>query len=92
MLKRISMSVGVLATLVTVGSAGPAVADAHGNASCIGFEASGIAPPGSSEEVPGGVAELQAFLRSTFGHPTGTVVSDFASLHLGSHEACDAGE
>ena len=92
MLKRTAMSAGVLANLVSIGFAGPAVADAHGDASCIGFEASGIAPPGSSDEVPGGVAELQVFLRNTFGHPTGAVVSDFAHLHLGSHEACDAGE
>lgn len=91
MRKRTFAPVGVIAVLLTIGFAGPAVADAHGNASCIGFEASGIAPPGSSEEVPGGVAELQVFLRNTFGHPTGAAVSEFASFHLGSHEACDAG-
>jgi hypothetical protein len=92
MFKRNSIAVGVVATALALGSASPAVADAHGNASCIGFEASGIAPQGSSDEFPGGPAELQAFLHDTFGHPTGAIVSGAAHEHLGSHEACDAGE
>jgi len=92
MFKRNSVRVGVTAVVLVLGSAGPAVADAHGNASCLGFEASGIAPAGSSDEFPGGVAELQAFLRENFPHQTGAIVSDAAHLHLGSHEACDAGE
>jgi hypothetical protein len=83
---------GVIAIALTFGSAAPAFADAHRNASCIGFEASGIAPPRSSEEFPGGPAELQAFLRHTFGHRTGTIISAVAKQHLGSHEACDASE
>jgi hypothetical protein len=92
MFKRISVWVGATATALTLGVAGPAAADAHDNASCIGFEASAIAPAGSSDEFPGGPAELQAFLRDTFGHPTGAIVSEVAHQHLGSHEACDAGE
>jgi hypothetical protein len=91
MLKRI-VGVGAIVLALTLGSAAPAFADAHRHASCIGFEASGIAPPGSSEEFPGGPAELQAFLHHTFGHRTGAVVSGVAKLHLGSHKACDAGE
>jgi hypothetical protein len=83
---------GIVALGLALGSAGPALADAHGNAGCIGFEASGIAPAGSSDEFPGGVAELQAFLRDSFGPPTGAIVSGAAKLHLGSHEACDADE
>lgn len=89
MMKR-AVAVGVAAVVTALGTAGPASAEAHDHASCVGFEASGIAPPGSSEEVPGGMAELQAFLRSAVGHPTGMIVSDVAHLHLGSHEACDA--
>jgi hypothetical protein len=85
-----SVRVGVIAIVLALGSAGSALADAHGNASCIGFEASGIAPAGSSDEFPGGVAELQAFLHDTFGHPTGVIISGVAKLHLRSHEACDA--
>jgi hypothetical protein len=63
-------------------------ADAQGNASCVGFEASAISPPGSSEEVPGGAPELIAFLKSEAGN-AGPVVSFVAKLHEGSHEACD---
>jgi hypothetical protein len=92
MFKRNAILAGLIATVVALGTAESALADAHGNASCIGFEASGIAPPGSSDEFPGGVAELQAFLRDNFGHPTGAIISEAAKLHLGSHEACDAGE
>ena len=92
MFRRNSIAVGVITTVLALGAAGPATADTHGNASCIGFEASGIAPPGSSDEFPGGVAELQAYLHSALGHPTGAVVSSVAHLHLGSHEACDAAE
>jgi ABC-type phosphate/phosphonate transport system substrate-binding protein len=87
-----SLGVVAVAAMLALGSAGPADADAHGNASCIGFEASGISPAGSSDEFPGGVPELQAFLHDTFGHPTGAIVSEVAHQHLGSHEACDAGE
>lgn len=92
MFKRKSVCVGVTALVLALGAAGSAVADAHGNASCIGFEASGIAPAGSSEEFPGGPAQLQAFLRDTFGHPTGAIVREVAHQHLGSHEDCDAVE
>jgi hypothetical protein len=92
MIKRNSLRIGAIAIVLVFGSAAPAVAEAHGNASCIGFEASGIAPPGSSDEFPGGVAELQAFLHDNFPHQTGAIVRDTARLHLGSHEACDAGE
>jgi hypothetical protein len=91
MFKR-AIGVVVIAIAITIGSAVPAFADAHRNASCIGFEASGIAPPGSSDEFPGGPAELQAFLHHNVGHPTGAIVSGVAKLHLRSHEACDAGE
>jgi hypothetical protein len=91
MFKRIPLA-GTAAIVLGLGVAGPAVADAHGNASCLGFEASGVAPAGSSDEFPGGPAQLQAYLREVFGHPTGVIVSEAAQQHLGSHEACDAGE
>jgi len=89
---RISTNVVAIAVVLALVPAGSALADAHGNASCLGFEASGIAPAGSSDEFPGGVAELQAFLHNTFGNQTGAIVSAAAHQHLGSHEACDAGE
>ena len=92
MTTRHPIAAGALAVAVALGSAGPALADARGNASCAGFEASAISPPGSLDEVPGGMPELQAFLRANAGRPTGAVVSSVARLHLGSHEACDAAE
>jgi hypothetical protein len=63
-------------------------ADAQGNASCVGLEASSLSPPGSSDEAPGGMPELIGFLKSEFGK-AGPVVSVVATLHEGSHEACD---
>lgn len=65
-----------------------ASADAGGNASCVGIEASAISPPGSSSEVPGGMPALIAFVRSAAGS-AGPFVSSVAKLHEGSHEACD---
>ncbi len=64
-------------------------ADAGSHASCIGIESSSISPPGSSDEFPGGRAEISHFLKS-LGGPPGANVSGEAKLHLGSHEACDA--
>jgi hypothetical protein len=56
----------------------------------MGFEASGISPPGSSDEIPGGVPELKAFIDQTFpGLPPGVIFMTVARLHGGSHEACD---
>ena len=89
---RKAFVVGMAAVVTVLGTAPPASAEAHDHASCVGFEASGIAPPGSSDEFPGGMAQLQELLRSAFGRPTGQVVSEVAHLHLGSHEACDEAE
>ena len=63
-------------------------ADAGSHASCIGIESSSVAPPGSTDEFPGGRAEISHFLKS-LGGPPGANVSGEAKLHLGSHEACD---
>ena len=87
-----TLTTALAAAGLLVGFAGPAAADAQGNASCVGFEASSISPVGSLEEFPGGMPELQRWLRDTFGAPTGAVVREVAQLHLGSHEACDEGE
>jgi hypothetical protein len=91
MFKRISASGAALAVVLALASAGSALGDAHGNAGCIGFEASGIAPAGSSDEFPGGVQELIQFVHVNLGQ-AGPVISDAAHQHLLSHEACDAGE
>ncbi len=80
-----------------VGSLGPTLAgtvlaDANGNASCVGIEASSVSPPGSSDELPGGAAQLAEELRTAAGElgvPPGALFAGFAKLHEGSHEDCD---
>jgi len=67
-------------------------ADASDKASCLGIESSNVAPPGSSDEFPGGRAEAQTFvfeLADQLGVPPGALASSFAKVHAGSHEACD---
>lgn len=59
------------------------------SASCMGHEASGVSPPGSSDEAPGGMKDLTAFFKAN-SHPPGAAYSFIASLHEGSHAACDA--
>lgn len=69
------------------GAAGPS-----GHASCVGIELAAISPPGSLEEFPGGAPDLTAFVKAVaaeLGVSPGTIVSFVASLHEGSHEACD---
>src|SRR5262245_56047019 len=81
------IAVAALAMLTTGGQAsakGPSA-----SASCMGQEAAGISPPGSSDEAPGGMPEFMNFVRGLPGSP-GSSISSIASLHEGSHEACDA--
>lgn len=79
-----------LLTGLTLALAPVAGADAGPAASCVGHEASGISPPGSSDEVPGGMPQLLQFIKGAFpGTPQGAVVSTVAKLHEGSHQACD---
>jgi hypothetical protein len=54
----------------------------------MGLEASNISPPGSSDEVSGGMPEFNNFLRTLPG-PKGAANRQIAKLHAGSHEACD---
>jgi hypothetical protein len=59
----------------------------------MGQENASISPPGSSDEMPGGsrqfVNEVQE-LAADQGVAPGALFSFIASLHSGSHEACDA--
>jgi len=80
---------GLLCLLASRTTSTTTFADAGSHASCIGIESSSIAPPGSSDEFPGGRAEISHFLKS-LGGPPGAIVSGTAKLHLGSHAACDA--
>jgi hypothetical protein len=76
--------------LVLAPGGGTAFADAGGPASCLGHEASAISPPGSSDEVPGGMPQLKAVISAEVpGVPVGLVYQSIAHLHEGSHEACD---
>lgn len=85
--------IAVLAALLLTTAAAPAnsvFAEAAGPASCLGHEASAVSPPGSSDEIPGGMPELRGFIREAFpGMPPGAIYSSIARLRLGSHEACD---
>lgn len=80
----------VFAIALTLVGGGTAFAEAGTHASCIGHEASGISPPGSSDEFPGGVPEVKAVVNAAFpGVPYGAIISTVAKIHAGSHEACD---
>ena len=83
-------SAALIAGLVLVPGGATAFADAGAPASCLGHEASAISPPGSSEELPGGMPQLKDFVSTEFpGVPPGLVYRAIAQLHEGSHEACD---
>ena len=82
----VTLMVAVLALAV-----GPAFADPGPNTSCMGHEASGISPIGSNDEFPGGAPAMKTFVNDKYpGVPTGGIYRIIASLHLGSHEECDA--
>ena len=84
------VTVGLVMALMMAFAGGPAFAEAASPASCVGHEASNISPPGSSDEFPRGMPELQAFIRENFPDtPPGALISTVAKLHEGSHEACD---
>ena len=92
MTRRTLFRSGALVTTALVCSLGIGVsgagADASGNASCIGIEASSISPPGSSDEFAGGLPEVIGVVRDAAGK-IGPVFSAAAKVHAGSHAACD---
>jgi hypothetical protein len=68
-----------------------------GTASCQGYEAADVSPPGSEDGtfsrlgMPGILAFIDLIVASNPLLPTrGAVIAFFANLHAGSHEACDA--
>jgi len=67
-----------------------------GNASCWGYEAADVSPPGSEDGVfsqhgmPGILAFTDIGVEVLGLKNRGGVVSAFANAHEGSHEACDA--
>ena len=65
-----------------------------GPASCAGYEASDVSPPGSEDGpfsqygMPGILAFIDAVI-ATSGGTRGLVIRVLAQLHEGSHDACD---
>jgi hypothetical protein len=85
----IALVVGVMGLLAKAPSAS---ADAGSKAGCMGIESSSVAPPGTSDEDPGGRAQASREVKELaeqFGVTPGHVIGLFAHLHEGSHEACD---
>jgi hypothetical protein len=94
-MRKATIVIALLVAMLLLIPAGAALADpgkqGSSNASCIGLEASGISPKGSSDEFAGGVPEVHAFLRGLLGtRGVGAIISQVAKVHAGSHEACDA--
>lgn len=89
-MRKLLVVLSIVGVLTLAMPAAPALAEAGGPASCMGHEASGISPPGSSDEFPTGMPGLKAFIDQAFpGVPPGLIFSTIAGLHEGSHEACD---
>jgi hypothetical protein len=87
--KVAAVLIGLVIALVVI-PAGAAMADAGSNASCVGLEASGISPAGSSEEFPGGMPQVVSILHEAFpGVPLGKIINQVAKIHAGSHADCD---
>jgi len=93
--KKLLAGTMAAASLVLAGPGAIARADVSSatatSASCMGIEAAALSPPGSSDEAPGGMPDVRAFLKENFpGVPPGLAFYSFAArLHEGSHEACD---
>jgi len=86
---RVAIIAAGSAALLAGGGGGTALADASAHASCVGIEFSSVSPPGSSDEIPGGAAELVTVTKAEAGGKFGPAASAFAHLHAGSHQACD---
>jgi hypothetical protein len=95
MRRRLLAGVLIAVVLTVAVPAGGAFADVGSasstRASCMGIEAAAISPPGSSDEAPGGVKDIKAFLNQVApGVPPGKAFFSVAAhLHEGSHAACD---
>jgi hypothetical protein len=86
--RKLAAAIAVIVAFAVPAS--PALSDAGSKASCMGIETSSLSPPGSSDEVPGGMPEFRRFIRESFPDvPPGAISRVFARLHAGSHEACD---
>jgi hypothetical protein len=90
---RVVLFASGLLLAFTLVPASTALAAPGETTSCMGHEASDITPPGSNEEFPDGMVglreEVRAIAASLGGVPVGQVYRIVASLHEGSHAACD---
>ena len=84
----VPMALLILLALALVSSPAATARGPNTHSSCMGQEAAGISPPGSSDEVPNGMPGLISFIKGLSPAP-GAIVSYIASLHEGSHVACD---
>lgn len=90
---RLALLAGGFITLAA--PAGTAFADVASMnptpASCMGIEAAALSPPGSSDEAPGGMKDVKAFLDEVAPDtaPGQAFYRIAAGLHEASHGACD---
>ena len=96
MKKQKQMTLGVsLACAIFCGSV---LADPKegGRASCFGYEAADVSPPGSEDGpfaifgMPGILAFIDSFIDLGIFRNRGQAVQNLSHFHEGSHEACDA--
>jgi hypothetical protein len=91
-LRTALLAAGLITLATPAGTAFADVANTNPTpASCMGVEAAALSPPGSSDEAPGGVNDINAFLDEVApGVPRGQAFYSVAArLHELSHEACD---
>lgn len=89
---RVALLTSSMLLALTLAPASVAVAAPGEPTSCMGHELFSITPPGSNPEFPEGAVGLRDEVRAiaaSFGVPVGQVYRIIASLHEGSHEACD---
>ena len=85
----------LLAAGAVHGTAAVAAPPEPGNASCMGYEAPHVSPPGTSEEAPGGMPNVLNDLDEFFIDPDGDfnnrgqIISFFTKLPADTHEGCD---
>jgi hypothetical protein len=87
-----ALTAGLISFGAPVGTAFADVGTASATpASCMGIEAAALSPPGSSDEAPGGVKDIKAFLDQVApGVPPGQAFYSIAArLHETFHAACD---
>lgn len=92
---KTAAAVAIFTGVTALGGTAGAEPPEPGRASCMGYEASAVSPPGTSDEAPGGMPNVLADVDEFFVSPNGDfrnrgrVISFFTKLEADSHEACD---